>query len=559
MGKESKIRQLRREGKIEPIHRVHRMRRWLKILIIAILVFALTLTGLGIWGYVERNTTAWVGKETISNSEVQNELDYYVNMYKQYGMDLTSAQYASTLKSLKNNILQGLIEESLLVQYAKAHNITIDQDKYNTNMQQQVQQVIDQGEQNNGKQQFEDLVTAQFGSMDAYKTYLEGVLKPYVERPLYKQAVLDEQYKTINITDQDVKDYFNSLWEVDAEHLLVEFPTNATSKQKSDVKTVTDDVYTKLVAAESTKDFNFATFAKTEADDLNKQQASTGQEVARYEALGYFAKGQMVKAFEDACFAPGVKVGDILGPIETDYGYHFIHILGKKTVSEQYDQPVQVDVRLVQFNFTSGDQKSEDSAKTSANSIAIQTKNGMNFIDAVKKFSQDDTTKANDGETGYFSSNDKPELFAAAEKLSVGGIAGPIKTSTSYDVIQLIGKKAAVKASLSDKDTFDKVKADLLSQKQQELEQTFTDSLKKVYHVRTTNPWRSLTAFVNDHFGSQINSFVTWWNNATGHSSTTNTNTNGSSSNGSSSNGSSSNGSSGNGSSGNGSSTSGGS
>jgi len=249
---------------------------------------------------------------------------------------------------------------------------------------------------------------------------------------------------------------------------------------------------------------------------LNKEQATTGKEVAKYEALGYFEKGQMVKPFEDTCFDSKVKVGDILGPVETDFGYHIIHILGEKYTNEKYDEPAKVNVRLVLFKYTAGDQGSEDNAKMSANSIAIQTKKGMSFVDAVKRFSEDETTKAKDGETGLFLQADKPELFAAAQNLSVGGIAGPIKTSDGYAVIQLIEKKAAVKASLENEDTYNKAKDDLTNTKQQEIKASFTETLKKQYGVRTTNPWRSLTAFINNRFGKQINSFVTWWNKVTG-------------------------------------------
>lgn len=44
--------------------------------------------------------------------------------------------------------------------------------------------------------------------------------------------------------------------------------------------------------------------------------------------LGFISKGTMVKPFEDAVFSG--KVGDIIGPVQTQYGFHLIKILARK-------------------------------------------------------------------------------------------------------------------------------------------------------------------------------------------------------------------------------------
>lgn len=42
--------------------------------------------------------------------------------------------------------------------------------------------------------------------------------------------------------------------------------------------------------------------------------------------LGTFRKGMMVAEFEQVCFSDKNKVGDILGPISTQFGQHLIKI-----------------------------------------------------------------------------------------------------------------------------------------------------------------------------------------------------------------------------------------
>lgn len=44
--------------------------------------------------------------------------------------------------------------------------------------------------------------------------------------------------------------------------------------------------------------------------------------------LGWFGRGEMVREFETAAF--NNKVGDIVGPIKTQFGYHLILVKGQK-------------------------------------------------------------------------------------------------------------------------------------------------------------------------------------------------------------------------------------
>lgn len=76
-----------------------------------------------------------------------------------------------------------------------------------------------------------------------------------------------------------------------------------------------------ILAQVQAGDKGFAVIAEEMSDDPSAKR-NKGD-------MGFFARGKMVKPFEDAAFAM-TKPGEIAGPVETSFGYHIIRFVERK-------------------------------------------------------------------------------------------------------------------------------------------------------------------------------------------------------------------------------------
>ncbi|MCS7081880.1 MAG: peptidyl-prolyl cis-trans isomerase [Bacteroidetes bacterium] len=98
---------------------------------------------------------------------------------------------------------------------------------------------------------------------------------------------------------------------VRARHILIAFGTD-----KAEARRKAESVLARLRAGE-----DFAAVAREVSQDPGS--ASRGGD------LGWFGRGRMVKEFEEAAF--GARPGQLLGPVETSFGYHIIRVEGRST------------------------------------------------------------------------------------------------------------------------------------------------------------------------------------------------------------------------------------
>ena len=164
---------------------------------------------------------------------------------------------------------------------------------------------------------------------EAYNNYIDVLSNEGIKEETFRDRVKMFLIR-IEILDEITKDLPNSQEQVWVRHILVEDQETANE-----------------VAGQLADGSDFSELAATYSlDDINKDSGGD---------LGWFARGAMVQAFEEAAFA--LEVGEISEPIETDFGWHIIQALSKEQKS--IDEAAIEQARNTAFNDWLTERRSE--------------------------------------------------------------------------------------------------------------------------------------------------------------------------------------------------------
>lgn len=231
------------------------------------------------------NKAATVNGEKISKSELDDAL---------------SSQYGST-------VLDTLISDEIIRQEMKNENIKVSDKEIAEEM---------------------EAYMDTFGGEDTFNEVLKNsgvdvsIIEKNIMTYLASKKILEPR---IEITDEEIqtyfdenKDSFDKEEEVEASHILVD-----------------DEKTAKEVVKKIEQDEDFAELAKEYSTDTASKD--NGGE------LGFFAKGDMVKEFEEKAF--GMENGDISEPVKTEYGYHIIKVTDKQEPKKAELEEVKDEIK----------------------------------------------------------------------------------------------------------------------------------------------------------------------------------------------------------------------
>jgi peptidyl-prolyl cis-trans isomerase D len=175
-----------------------------------------------------------------------------------------------------------------------------------------------------------------------YDAHTNEFTLPERARVEYVVLSLESLQKQVQVSESDIQKFyqehlaqFEQAEERRARHILISVESKASAEDKAKAKAKADAVLAEAKQSGS----DFALLAKNNSQDPGS--AVEGGD------LGFFGRGRMAKPFDDALFS--MKPGDVVGPVETQYGYHIIKLeevkAGKREPIEQVRSKIEEEVK----------------------------------------------------------------------------------------------------------------------------------------------------------------------------------------------------------------------
>jgi peptidyl-prolyl cis-trans isomerase D len=241
-------------------------------------------------------------------------------------------------------------------------------------------------------------------------------------------AALSGRAEEIAQRYQEMSEQYNRPERVRARHILRSVAGDAS---EADVARALAEV--EAAKARIEKGEAFEAVAAEVSQDPGSQQSGGD--------LGFFARGQMVKEFEEGAFA--LAPGQLSGPVRTDFGFHLIKVEERQ---EALVRPLESVREEIATDLLRRDALRE-SARARASQLAEAVRGGKTLEDAAREMSID---LRRSGWLARSGNGFVPLLGAAPELLATAFVLEPGQSSPrvfevadSFALIQVLDRKAA--------------------------------------------------------------------------------------------------------------------
>ena len=283
-----------------------------------------------------------------------------------------------------------------------------------------------------------------------FNNYYRQLLKPYLTDKEIDDQIIAEAYDRLKL-------------DVRASHIMLDLPKDPSP---SDTLRIFKKIMSLKGSVENGE--NFEDVARLKSTDT--YSAKNGGD------LGYFTVFNMVYPFENASY--NATLGELVGPIRTDYGYHILKVTDKR------DSRYRMSAAHILL-LDSKDQPKE-TAKAKINEIYNRLLAGESFNMLARKYSEDQSSVSKGGELPDFGLNKMlPEFEDAVYGINEDGdYSKPFKTKLGWHIVKRLKKYQVPE--------FDRVKAEVTSKIRRDerssiSRKAFISRLKNRYDLKVNN------------------------------------------------------------------------
>jgi len=398
---------------------------------------------------------AVINDKIILLSEV-NQYTYQVAI--QMGID--PRRDKEKFEQLRDNALQSLIDQKVLLTQAQLDSITVEDS--------QVDQVLEDRLKN---------MTQQLGSEEKVEAYfgqplrkVRRMLRTEIADGLMIRNLQQKKFRQVTVSRREVVQFYEALKDsmpaikatVKLSHIL--FNAQPGEEAVASARARIDSLLKRVRAGE-----DFAQVASQYSEDPGSSKRS-GE-------LGFIQRGDFVREFEEAAFA--LEPGEISGVVQSQFGFHIIQLIDRR------GEKINVRHVLVRVPTTSEDKRR---TREKLNELREQIVSGeITFEDAARTHSNDLATNEKGGDLDWFEVQDLqvPAFKEFSQTHQVGDISEPIEFQSGFHLVRLDNRRDSRQLDLTQ--DWKQIEEMALNQKSEREFRAWVDQLKKDMYIRVSD------------------------------------------------------------------------